>query len=553
MLSSLSLSNFALFKKQNIEFKDGFNCLIGQSGAGKSIVIDALSFSLGAKADKNFIRTGETALRVDAEFVKISDEVRNLLAEWEIDDDDSIIISRTLSQDGKSSIKLNGFPITLKMLQTLASKLADFCGQHDSVGLLSTSNHLGFLDDFIGKEVESFKSELETELDEFKQIEQKIEALGGSDEQREREKELLEYQINEIENASLQVGEVEELKQRFDFVSSAEKIFEVLGNVTQMLDGQRDNVTSQLFECKNLLSNFSNFSEIEDCRQRLENAYYDIKDVSETLENIKQNTEFDEKELERIDSRLDLIKNLSKKYGKSVEDILDYQKQCQERLDELDNSQFLLNKLEKELKEKHAKIEKICSNLSEVRKKYALDFENKLTKQLEDLEMTGTHFKVEFSKGEISKKGFDNIKFMFSANKGQEMKELHKTASGGELSRLLLAFKNVMLDKEKVETIVFDEIDSGISGRTAGKLAEKLKNISTYSQIICITHTAVVASRADEFLLVEKNVIGENTVSTVKALEQKEAIEQVARLIDGSSKVSKTAIEHAEQLFSEQN
>ena len=539
MLSSLTLNNVALFKKQSIEFQDGFNCLLGQSGAGKSIVIDALSFVLGAKADKGLVRTGEASMRVDAVFSGISNEIADILKEEEIDVEDELIVTRTLSADGKSSIKINGYPSTSRTLQILTEHLVDFCGQHDSVGLLNVQNHLAILDKYAGKPVEELKSETERLYLQVKDIEKQIASLGGDENERERTKELLQYQIDEIEEANLTVGEDEELKNKMEFMSSAENIFEKLGSAVQKLDEGRENVVGMLYEAKNDLSNFSNFQNIEQCRERLENAYYEIKDVAETLADIKSETEFDPKELERIDERLDLIKKLSKKYGKTIVEILDFLQASKQKLENLENSDA-----------KRSDLQTQCRKLSDMRKTFATQFEKAITAQLEELEMKGTFFKVDFEVVEPSKKGYDAVKFMFSANKGQEIKDLHKTASGGELSRLLLAYKNIMLDKENVQSVVFDEIDSGISGHTAGRVAEKLANISKFTQVICITHTPVVASKAGAFLLVEKKQENENTISSVKALSSEEAMLEVARLIDGGVEVSSTAIEHSKKLFS---
>lgn len=551
MLSSLTLNNVALIKKQNIDFENGFNCLLGQSGAGKSIVIDALSFVLGAKADKNLVRTGEQNMRVDAVFSNISNEEREILSEFEIDCDDDLIITRSLSVDGKSSIKINGYPVTAKTLQLLAEKLVDFCGQHDSVGLLNANNHLSFLDKFAGGEVEDLKKNVAAALDQLREVEDKIKSIGGNEQERAREKDILQFQIDELENANLKVGEEEELRERLNFISSAEKIYEKLGDALLKLADQRENVVSMLYEAKSDLSSFCDFKDIEECRERLENSYYEVKDVAETLDSIKQNTEFDANELERLDNRLDLIKNLSKKYGKSIEAMLEYLQTCKDRLNELDDSEFALERLEKDHGLKMKNLEDACQKLSETRQKYAKDFEKQIMTQLDDLEMKGTQFEVCFERKDFSKNGYDNVKFVFSANKGQAVKELHKTASGGELSRLLLAFKNVMLGKENVQTIVFDEIDSGISGRTAEKLAQKLSNIAKFTQIICITHTPIVASKADNFLLVEKKVVDNSTVSTIKTLAGDEIVCEVARLIDGSATVTETAILHTKKLLSE--
>ena len=550
MLSSLSLNNVALFKKQYIEFQGGFNCLLGQSGAGKSIVIDALSFVLGSKADKGLVRSGEASMRVDAVFSDISQDIVDFLKEEEIEFDDELIITRTLSVDGKSSIKINGYPTTSKTLQVLAEHLIDFCGQHDSVGLLNVQNHLAILDKYAGKDVDILKGQVELLFGDVKEIEKQIDSLGGDENERERTKELLRYQIDEIEDANLVVGEEEELKEKMNFISSAENIFEKLSEAVLKLDDGRENAVSMLYEAKGSLSSLSNFQNIEQCRQRLENAYYEVQDVAETLNDIKAETEFDPKELERIDERLDLIKKLSRKYGKTIEDILKFLQESKERLEALENSEFMLEKLQKELADKKRNLLIACQKLSTTRKEFATKFEKAIMSQLEDLEMKGTFFKVSFEEVEPTKKGFDAVKFMFSANKGQEIRDLHKTASGGELSRLLLAYKNIMLDKENVQSVVFDEIDSGISGHTAGKLAEKLSNISKYTQVVCITHTPVVASKADAFLLVEKKVEDGNTISTTRPLSANEAIEEVARLIDGGKDVSATAIEHSKKLFS---
>ncbi len=549
MLSSLTLTNVALIKKQTVEFKNGFNCLLGQSGAGKSIIIDALSFLLGAKADRNLIRSGEDALRVDGVFVDLSTEEKDILREWDIEVDDELVLTRTLSQEGKSTIKVNGYPATAKMLQALSEKFADFCGQHDNVGLLNARNHLLLLDKFAGADVDGLKSDVAKLYDELQEIKQKIEVLGGDESQRLREKELLEYQIEEIEKAHLQLGEAEELRERFDFISSAEKIFESVSMAVDKLDEGRDNVTKLLYEAKNCLSSFSNFKDIEECRKRIEDCYYEIKDVAEVLDGIRSNSEFDPKELERIDSRLDLIKSLSKKYGKNTEEILDYQENCQKKLEELENSQEILFKLQTEQVTVQTQLENACLKLSEARKKCAKIFEERICHELADLQMAGTSFKVDFARGEFTRKGYDSVKFMFSANVGQAIRDLHKTASGGELSRLLLAFKNVMLEKDFVQTVIFDEIDAGVSGQTAGKVAEKLVNISKYTQIICITHTAVVASKADEFLLVKKDVVNGSTISTVTSLDKDKAVFEVARLIDDSNEISETALNHAKKLF----
>ena len=549
MLSSLFISNLALIKNCEIDFKKGFNVILGQSGAGKSILIDALSFVLGAKADKTLIRSKENTMRVEAVFDNLSESIKETLTLLDIEFEDELILSRTLNLDGKSTIRVNGVPVVLKTLKEITLNLIDFCGQHDNVGLINENNHLSLLDRFIGDKAYSLLEEISKECDNLAEIEKEIKSLGGNETERNRLKEILSFQIQEIENANLQEGEEEELKERFKFISASENICEKVGGAVSKLDEGVNAVTNGLFEAKNLLSSFSEFQDITECQERLNSAYYEIKDVAEILEGIVKNTDFDESELERIDNRLDLIKSLKKKYGADITEILKFLQDAKERLDNLENSEFMINKLDAKKEKCLQNLNQLCSKLSTLRKEKALILEDKIKLELNDLQMKGTNFKVQFDKSEIGRKGFDVVKFIFSANAGQEMKDLSKTASGGELSRLLLAFKGIMLDKENVATVVFDEIDSGISGQTAGKVAEKLGKIAEFVQVICITHTPVVASKGDEFILVSKKNENGETVSNAKVIEGEEVVEQIARLIDGNENVSSTALDHAKKLL----
>ena len=547
MLSSLFISNLALIKNCEINFNKGFNVILGQSGAGKSILIDAISFVLGAKADKTLMRTGENLMKVEAVFDNISEKTKKKLENIGIECDDELIISRSLNSDGKSVIRVNGSVVVLKNLRDITEDFVDFCGQHDSVGLINVNNHLALLDSFIGREAEEYLKTLNSYFDELQEIDKKIKALGGDDTERNRLKEILKFQIDEIENANLMTGEEEELKEKFNYISASEKISENLSLALNYLERESVSASGLVFDAKALLSSLSEFDNISDCQDRLNSVYYELKDIAETLENILDNTDYDPVSLERIDKRLDLIKDLKRKYGKNIEEILKFLEDAKGRLEELNNGEELLTLLDRQRSELLGKIEDVSSKLSALRKEKAKAFESKLEKELNDLQMKGTSFKVNFEKGELSRKGQDEAKFVFSANIGEELKDLSKTASGGELSRLLLAFKNIMLDKES--TVIFDEIDSGISGQTAGKVAEKLKNISKYLQTILITHTPVVASKGDEFILVTKESGNSETVSNAQIIHGDEVVREIANLIDGSEKISETAINHAKELL----
>mgnify|MGYP005791738373 CR=1 FL=1 len=547
MLSSLFISDLALIKNCEINFNKGFNVILGQSGAGKSILIDAISFVLGAKADKTLMRTGENLMKVEAVFDNITEKTKKKLENIGIECDDELIISRSLNSDGKSVIRVNGSVVVLKNLRDITEDFVDFCGQHDSVGLINVNNHLALLDSFIGREAEEHLKTLNSYFDELQEIDKKIKALGGDDAERNRLKEILKFQIDEIENANLSIGEEEELKEKFNYISASEKISENLSLALNYLERESVSASGLVFDAKALLSSLSEFDNISDCQDRLNSVYYELKDIAETLENILDNTDYDPVSLERIDKRLDLIKDLKRKYGKNIEEILKFLEDAKARLEELNNGEELLTLLDRQRGELLGKIEDASSKLSALRKEKAKVFESKLEKELNDLQMNGTSVKVYFEKGELSRKGQDEVKFVFSANIGEELKDLSKTASGGELSRLLLAFKNIMLDKES--TVIFDEIDSGISGQTAGKVAEKLKNISKYLQTICITHTPVVASKGDEFILVTKESGNGETVSNAQIIHGDEVVREIANLIDGSEKISETAINHAKELL----
>ena len=548
MLSSLFISNLALIKNCEVNFHSGLNVILGQSGAGKSILIDAISFVLGAKADKSLLRTGENMMKVEAVFDNLTDKTKTKLTDYGIDFDDQLVLSRTYSADGKSVIRANGSVVILKTLKDITESFVDFCGQHDSVGLLNSNNHLLLLDKFIGKEAEEYLKILGEQFDELQTIDKKIKSLGGDDAERNRLKEILKFQIAEIESASLTDGEEEELKEKFDYISSAEKISENVGEALNLLEHGNLSASTAVFEAKTLLSQLGNFESIAECEERLNSAYYELKDIAETLEGVLNDTDYDPISLERIDKRLDLIKDLKRKYGKNIAEILAFKADAKAKLDDLLESADILQKLSAERNALCEKIDEIAQKLSSLRKLKAKDLERQIEKELADLQMQGTSFRVHFEKIDPTRKGEDEVKFVFSANAGQELKDLSKTASGGELSRLLLAFKNIIKDSQS--TIIFDEIDSGISGQTAGKVAEKLQNISKYLQTILITHTPVVASKGNHFILVTKAIEAGEAISVARKIEGEEVVVEIASLIDGGENISQTAINHARELIS---
>ena len=547
MLQTLSIKNVALISSLSIDFGRHFNVLLGETGAGKSIIFDALNFVLGAKIDKTLLRSGESTMRVDAVFTNLKESTLELLKEFGIEEDE-IVLTRTYSQDGKSSIRINGLPSTQSVLKNVGDILVNSYSQHESVDMLKTKNHLIMLDKYGNEKIKPLKEKLQSEYHTFKDIENKIKSLGGNDFERERTKSLLLYQIKEIEDANLKVGEDEEVKERLKFLSNAEKINQAITICEELLSDNNDSCINSLQQSSSLLSSISGFGNIDECKNRLDSARYEIEDIYQTLVDIKSSAEFDENEYEELDRRNDLIKSLIKKYGGSIEKTLEYLENSKKQFDELENSVALIEKLEKDKSDIETKLNNTAEMLSNVRKTYAQEITKKITCELRELGMKSSSFGVKFNRLEtITLEGLDDVEFVFSANKGQELKSLAKTASGGELSRFMLAVKNIFAEIGSAQTLVFDEIDAGISGETGNIVGQKLNNITRYAQVLCITHLPQVASYGDDFFYVSKTEDKTSTLTQIKHLEGDEIIYNLARMIGGDN-VSDIALSHAKEM-----
>ena len=549
MLQSLSIKNVALIKEIEIDFGKGFNVLVGETGAGKSIIFDSLNFVLGSKADKTLIRYGENLMKVDAIFSFIGQNVKDFLVENDLlEDDGEVMLSRTLFDDMKNVCKINGKSVSLGMLKTVGHMLVDRYSKHDSISLLKAKNHLALLDKFGGDEILSIKEKVSESFSKVQAIKKQITDLGGDKFERERTKELLSYQIEELEKAQLQAGEEEELKNKLDMYSSAERINEALSGCEESLEDSSSSVIDQIQQCEAMLSSLSSFENINNCRERLTSARYEIEDISQTLKEIKNELSFDEREFERLDRRYDLIRSLIKKYGGSCEKAIEYLAQIKEKVNALEDADFLIEKYEKQLEKEEGELSSLAEQLSIKRKKVALDIENRIVAELRELGMKSTVFKSAFTLAPITANGKDEVEFTFSANKGQDVKSLSKTASGGELSRFMLAIKNIFSQIDKTGTLIFDEIDSGISGETGVIVGQKIKNLTKSSQIICITHLPQVASFGDDFFYVSKKEDERSTYTEVKHLQGDEVVSEIARMI-GGDKISQVALKHAQEMI----
>ncbi|MBP3345160.1 MAG: DNA repair protein RecN [Clostridia bacterium] len=546
MLQTLSIKNVALIKSISIDFSNGFNVLLGETGAGKSIIFDSLNFVLGAKADKSLIRYGENEMRVEALFCDLSNSCKELLKEFGFEDDEVCIV-RTLNADGKSSIRINGSLATQSILKEVGYALVDSYSQHESVELLKTKNHLPMLDRFGADKIAEQKEKVKQQYQTYKSILNQIESLGGDEFERERMKSLLQYQVEEIENANLQIGEDEEIAERLKFLNSAEKIYENVSVCEELLSDGASSCIRNLQEAASSLVAISSFEEINDCKNRLDSARYEVEDIVETLSQIKSSTDFDEREFDRLDRRNDLIKTLTKKYGGSVEKVLEFLEGSKQKLNDLCDGQFLLEKLEKEKDIAYNELIKECNKLSSLRKETAQAIENKILKELKDLGMKSSSFSVKFGLTEPTQNGQDVVEFEFSANKGQEVKSLAKTASGGELSRFMLAVKNIFTEMSGSQTLIFDEIDSGISGETGNIVGEKINNISKFAQILCITHLPQVASYADNMYVVTKTETKTSTETAINLVEKDKFIHCLAQMTVGDH-VTDAALKQAQEM-----
>ncbi len=548
MLQSLSIKNVALIKNIVIDFDKGLNILLGETGAGKSIIFDALNFVLGAKADKTLIRSGEDSMRVDAVFTDLNDNCKSTLNEYGFEAEE-ILLSRVLSLDGKSTIRINGNLSTQTILKEIGKVLVDSYSQHESVELLKSKSHLVMLDKFGKSKIEKLKNEVKEKYNNYHNILSEIDRLGGDEYDREREISLLNYQISEIRDADLKMGEDEEIHDRLKFLNNAEKIYQSISMCEEYLDNSSSSCINSLQQVSNLLSSLSNFDVLSDCKNRIDSVRFEVEDIYQTLLDLKSKSEFDENEYERLDRRYDLIKNLEKKYGGSIENVLSYFEKINLRLDELNDSEQILIKLNSNKEKAFNELKEVSEKLSNERKIIAKEIETKILNELQELGMKSSKFEVVFTKlNDYTPNGEDGVEFVFSANKGQEVKSLAKTASGGELSRFMLAIKNIFAEIGSAQTLIFDEIDAGISGETGKIVGEKLKNITCFAQVICITHLPQVACYGNSFFYVSKYENDNETMTQIKRLEDEDIPYNIAKMIVGDN-VSEIALSQAKEML----
>ncbi len=548
MLQQLSIKNIALIEELSIEFESGFNVLSGETGAGKSIIIDSLNLVLGERADKELVRSGMQKARVEGIFT-VNEDICELLEEAGIECEDAfLIISREISVDGKSVCRMNGSAVTLSCLKKVADKLADIHGQHEHQLLLNKDSHLAFLDSFAGSAVWEQKEQVKRAYAYYKACQEKLNGDWGTQEERTRRMEMLEYQINEIEKADILPGQEEELRQRREVLLHADKIISVL---TQTQHTIQDNALDSIRAADSALEEIADKGEKYSLlSQRLESAFYELEDIVQELETAADTVEADPYELERIEDRLAQLKKLYRKYGSDEESVLKYLADALAEAERLQNAEETIAELERQAAQFKAEYDRQADLLSEMRHDAAIAFEDRIKNELEQLGMKNAAIEVEFLEEPVFlPEGKDQVEFLFSANAGEPVKPLSKIISGGEMSRFMLAMKTVAADDVMLPTMVFDEIDTGISGQGAQVVAQKIAGLARKHQVIAITHLPQLASMADCHFLIKKHSDGIRTKTNVVKMDDRQRISEIARLSGGAE--TNLALERAAEILTQ--
>ena len=552
MLKALSIKNIAVIENVNIDFSEGFNILTGETGAGKSIIIDSLNMIKGERTSKNIIRNGETRAKVDAMF-EVSDDIASWLNdEFGIETDGELLVSREITSDGKGNVRVNGAPILLSMLKSMGEKLINIHGQHDNTSLLSPKTHIHFLDSYGGKEISDALEKYRVLHREYKSIKSEIEKIDLDEQETLRRSDMLKYQIDEIDMTSLVPGEDAELEARKAILENSLKIATSTNKAYTALYEGGDYGTSAydaLWSALNAIEGIIHFdSSLEETYSSLSDAGEAISEGARFLKNYCDNMDSSGYELDETETRLEQIHTLKIKYGNTIEEILQKRDEFQKELDSINGSGERLEQLKKELENVEKQREAAAAKLTELRKKCALGLNKEIMKELSELNMPNVVFETLLKKSDYKSDGADDAEFLICTNAGEGLKPLAAIASGGELSRIMLAIKSTLSECDGAELLIFDEIDTGVSGATAQKIGEKLWKMSRYAQVMCITHLPQIAAMADHHYFIQKHTDGERTHTVVSVLNDEERISEVARALGGTS-VSDAAKSNAAELI----
>ena len=549
MLSQLYIKNIAVISEASIDFGPRFNVFTGETGAGKTILVSAINGVLGARMSRDIIRSGEDSAYVSALFTQLPQDVCAKIEEMGFEmQDDTLLIAREVGS--RNLCKVNGRPATVQLLREIASMLIDVHGQKDNHRLLSPENHIAYIDAFGG--LEDCRREYQVLYEKILEVRNQLERVNRHDREKEHQVDLLTYQIGEIESAALHPGEEEELLLKRDQIANAERIIRLLSQSKQLLDGEEEvsGILQMFEELTNNLSQLTHFlPQMEPLAMRMEEIGYDLSDCAGDLGNYLDQMDYQPQALEQVEERLDLIYRLKRKYGNSVEEILEYLEKSREQLQQLNLSEEKAQELQEEYLRLKPQVQQAADLLTSRRHKAAKEFLSRVKKELEFLNMPSVRLSVSAGRSGWKPDGQDELEFLISSNVGEEPKPLAKIASGGELSRVMLSIKNVLAQKDRVGTAVFDEIDTGVSGKAAQKIGQKLQEVSHNRQVICVTHLAQVAVYADHHLLIEKSEEDGRTYTRIKPLDRQGRVEEIARMISGEN-LTETAIQNAREMLS---
>jgi DNA repair protein RecN (Recombination protein N) len=550
MLLNLHVKNLALIKEVDVDFTNGLVVLTGETGAGKSLILGSVNIALGKKVEKDIIRKGAEYALVELTFC-IDSRLKEKLEQYDVypEDENIIVVSRKITH-GRSVSKINGETVSLTTLKSVMDLLIDIHGQHDHQSLLYKNTHLQILDKYAGEEVKELKNSISDKYSQYIEIKKELDKFDMNETKRLRECEFAEFEINEIEAANLSLGEDDEVENEFKKLSGSEKIMSSLSDAYQIM-GYEGN--QGVCECISRVGyDLSEISDIDSKLSDLQKQIYDIDDMCKGLareiSDYIDEVNYEPQRVAEVEERLNLINHLKLKYGQSIEKILAYKGEKQAYLDSLNNYNLMREETKTKLDKEMSELVVLCDKLSSLRKKYAIKLEETVVKALEDLNFLSVKFKINVSKKEnVSANGQDEVEFLISTNPGEEVKSLAKVASGGELSRIMLAIKSILAGEDEIDTMIFDEIDTGISGKTAQMVADKLMGISKEHQVICISHLAQIAAMADSHYLIEKNTDDESTETNIYRLSREDSIKELVRISSGGD-ITETAIKHATEM-----
>lgn len=538
MISILHIKNIGIIDDLSINLNQGLNILTGETGAGKTLIIDSLGIISGERFSKEMIRKGE-----DHSFV----EVCLYLPENENAIDGNIIVSREIYSNGRNMCKINGRMVTVNELKEFMQNILDIHGQHDNQYLLNASTHIEYLDNFSSKELNKYKEEYSELYNKYLQIKKELKNNYGDDKEKQRKLDLLKYQFEEISKANLKIGEDDELESKREIILNSEKINENL-NIADLEVSEKaiDSINNAIRALEKIESFDENYSRNLNA---LKSSYYDIQEIARDISGMREETYFDEEERQEVENRLDTIFSLKRKYGNTIEEIIKYGEELEKEIIQIENIDEINNKLKEELNDIKSKMYNISKKMDIIRNEYAKQLEENINKELVDLEMKNANLnvKVTFDETqEYNKNGLNSVEFLIRTNIGEEAKPLVKIASGGEMSRIMLAIKNVLSNVDIVPVMVFDEIDTGISGVAAKSVGEKLKAISKKHQVLCVTHLASIAAKGDYNYFISKEVHNEKTSTNIKQLNEEETIKEIARISSGE--ITEISLQHAKEL-----